>query len=204
MKVFMDTNSKTSSTPTKWLIVALGNPGEQYKNTRHNAAWLLLDMAFPDLEWKLQSYAEAREARLVLPDQTELIFIKPLTFMNVSGKSVHWYQKKEDLLSEHVIVLHDDLDIPLGNLKLVSNRGDAGHNGVKSITGVLGTPGYPRIRIGIGAPEGLHKPPVLGAFPPDELAELESCTDWLQYQLTAVIEEGIQKAQSIANTKPII
>jgi peptidyl-tRNA hydrolase, PTH1 family len=187
---------------TKWLIVALGNPGSQYKNTRHNAAWLLLDMAFPDLEWKTQGYAEAREARLNLLDGTEIICIKPLTFMNVSGKSVDWYKTKEEIMIDHIIVLHDDLDIPLGMLKLQSNRGDAGHNGVKSISHVLGTANYPRIRIGIGAPEGMHKPPVLGVFPENELKELESCTDWLHFQLATVIEQGIQRAQSVANVKP--
>lgn len=125
------------------LIMGLGNPGEKYKNSRHNVGFILLEEIFPT-GFGGDKYAQAE----VLIDNDN-IFVKPLTFMNNSGVSAKVLSDKHGIVSEHVIVIHDDIDLPFGAMKIVFNSGSAGHNGIKSIIDNLGTNKFIRIKIGI-------------------------------------------------------
>ena len=191
--------STTSFADTdRYFILALGNPGEKYTNTRHNAGWLLLDAAYPHVSWKNNAYANTREASERIAEKN-VLFLKPLTFMNESGKSLAWYIKKEPVTSDHIIVLQDDVDLPLGRLKISYDRGDGGHNGLKSIASHLRSNAYIRIRIGISKTDidgSIHKPNVLGNFESDEMKTLQNLAPTLCTQIETILREGREKAQS--------
>jgi len=124
------------------IVFGLGNPGEKYIHTRHNAAWLVFDTF--GLEWQVNKYAESLEAK-----SEEIVFVKPQTFMNNSGRSVSWYQKKYEIQTENVVVVYDDIDLPIGTVRISFDRGSGGHNGIKSIEEALQGRGFVRVRIGI-------------------------------------------------------
>jgi PTH1 family peptidyl-tRNA hydrolase len=139
-------------------IIGLGNPGEKYKNTRHNIAWLVMDELFPT-NWSYNKYmnADIRTGHYG-------IYIKPQTFMNNSGEVISFLKKEVDFEPEHVLVMYDDIDLAFGEIRISYDRGDGGHNGIKSITNHLGSKKSIRIRMGISRKieEGrLAKPNVL-------------------------------------------
>lgn len=144
------------------IIVGLGNPGEKYKNTRHNVGFLGLDrimnqesriMNIQYLQsFKLEKKLDAEIAKLKLGN-TDIILVKPQTFMNLSGKAVKkildFYKIKAE---KDLIVIHDDIDLEFGKVKIKNSGSSAGHNGVQSIIDELGTENFIRVRIGIGRP----------------------------------------------------
>jgi PTH1 family peptidyl-tRNA hydrolase len=137
---------------TTWLIAGLGNPGEQYQLTRHNIGFLVVDRLAAS--WRLQAYREKWQA-LYSTDSLlgqSLHIIKPLTFMNRSGKAVAQFFRFFKMLPDHLLVIHDDLDMATGRIKLVKGGGNGGHNGIRSIVEDLGTSDFYRLKIGIGRP----------------------------------------------------
>ena len=188
-----------------YLVVALGNPGEKYEQTRHNAGWILADLAFPDLEFSRNSYANAGVAKTTISNQ-DVQIVKPATFMNESGVSVEYFLKKENILPEHIIVMYDDIDLPIGKMKISFDRGSGGHNGIKSIEAHLGSREFIRIRIGISKllnpPAGggeLVKPNVLGNFEPSELEILKILAPKVKSALETIISEGKEAAMTKFN-----
>lgn len=138
------------------LIVGLGNPTKQYKNTRHNAGFIVLDeiaksFSFPEFESNKKFNAQICEGMV---NDEKIILAKPETFMNLSGKSVQAIMQFFKIPIENLTVIHDDLDIELGNFKISTDSSAAGHNGVTSIFQTLGTQKITRIRVGI---EGAEK-----------------------------------------------
>jgi peptidyl-tRNA hydrolase, PTH1 family len=133
----------------KYLIVGLGNIGEEYKDTRHNIGFTVLD-AMANASGA--SFADKRYGavcRLKYKGR-ELILLKPSTFMNLSGNAVNYWLKKENIPIENMLVIVDDLALPLGNIRMRPKGSDGGHNGLSHISNILSTTEYPRIRIGIG------------------------------------------------------
>jgi PTH1 family peptidyl-tRNA hydrolase len=106
-----------------YLTIGLGNPGNEYKKTRHNVGWIVIDDIFSDADWKNNTYAHAMVAHVEIAN-TPIQLVKPQTFMNDSGKSLHYFIDKEDYKSEDIIVIYDDLDLPLGKIKISFDRGD--------------------------------------------------------------------------------
>lgn len=156
------------------LVVGLGNPGKKYEKTRHNVGFMVLDKLQERLnehyklsEWSLSKKFNAIVCGGVVGDY-KVLLTKPMTFMNSSGQSVqligHFYR----LVPEHVIVVHDDKDLPLGEVKVQKDRGHAGHNGVKSIMEYMGTKEFFRVRVGVAShdPEKMKNTAkfVLGKF----------------------------------------
>jgi peptidyl-tRNA hydrolase, PTH1 family len=134
----------------KYLIVGLGNIGDEYKNTRHNIGFTVLDaMALASNI----SFTDKRYGALcrIKHKGRELILLKPSTFMNLSGNSVSYWMKKENIPLENIIVLVDDIALPLGSIRMRPKGSDGGHNGLSHISAILGTQDYPRIRFGIGS-----------------------------------------------------
>ncbi|HBO17186.1 MAG: Peptidyl-tRNA hydrolase [Candidatus Moranbacteria bacterium GW2011_GWE2_35_2-] len=134
------------------LVIGLGNPGKKYEKTRHNTGFILLDQLqkkwfFSQFKLEKKFNAEISEG---FQDDKKIIFAKPQTFMNLSGKSVKKILDFYKMTPEKIIVIHDDLDIALGNLKISINSSSAGHNGVQSIIDEIGTQEFRRIRVGIG------------------------------------------------------
>ncbi len=137
-----------------YLIAGLGNPGSDYEHTRHNAGFDTLDILADKLSaryWKSECGALCAHVPF---DGKELILAKPQSFMNLSGAPVSHLMKKYDIPADHLIVIHDDLDIAQGSIRVKFSGGLAGHNGLKSIADKTQTKDWGRIRIGIGRPPG--------------------------------------------------
>ena len=134
------------------LIVGLGNPGKKYKLTRHNVGFMVLDKLIQ------KSTVEGWDKKFdsffnkIIIDQKSIILLKPLTFMNISGYAVQKVKKFYGIDPNNIIIIHDDIDLELGKIKLKKGGGDGGHNGLKSIIKLIGSE-FNRIRIGIGRPE---------------------------------------------------
>ena len=127
------------------LFVFLGNPGEQYKNTRHNAGFLLAEALYPNADWQMKFHSA------FLSDGKRKI-LKPMTYMNLSGTAVSEAASFFKLKSDEIIVIHDDTELPFGKIKIQKGGGLQGHKGLKSIKERLGNDGFYRLRIGIGKP----------------------------------------------------
>lgn len=131
------------------LIVGLGNPGKEYEKTRHNVGWLVLDALAETFgsRWQESTKANALYQKIDLNGH-EVELVKPTTYMNNSGQAVAYIKRKHNLNVEDIIVVHDDKDIPLGTVKVQKERGDAGHNGVRSIVEHLKSNAFTRVRVG--------------------------------------------------------
>jgi PTH1 family peptidyl-tRNA hydrolase len=153
----------------KYLIVGLGNIGDEYKDTRHNIGFTVLDaMAMAsNSSFKDKRYGAVCEIR---HKGRDLILLKPSTFMNLSGNAVSYWLKKENIPLENMLVIVDDLALPPGSIRLRSKGSDGGHNGLAHISATLGTTEYARIRIGIGNSfrKGAQIDFVLGKWDPEE------------------------------------
>lgn len=130
------------------LIVGLGNPGEKYKKTRHNLGFLMVDYLAAGGKWKESKKANCLYSKKQIGLE-EVELIKPLTFMNSSGQAVNYLQKKHHLKPKDILIIHDEIDLPLGEIRIQEGRGPAGHKGVQSIIDQLGTKDFIRMRIGI-------------------------------------------------------
>jgi len=162
----------------KYLIVGLGNIGPEYKDTRHNIGFMILDEMVKQEKTQFHNMRLAYYTEVNYKGRT-LCLIKPTTYMNLSGKALnHWMQQLKVPL-ENVLVLVDDLALPLGTLRLKPKGSAAGHNGLKNIEQVLGHNNYARLRFGIGDnyPKGRQIDYVLGGFDEDEIPELPALID---------------------------
>ena len=162
----------------KYLIVGLGNIGPEYKDTRHNIGFMILDELAKQEKTQFHNMRLAYYTEVGYKGRT-LCLIKPTTYMNLSGKALnHWMQQLKVPL-ENVLVLVDDLALPLGTLRLKPKGSAAGHNGLKNIEQVLGHNNYARLRFGIGDnyPKGRQIDYVLGGFDEDEKPELPALID---------------------------
>ncbi|MGI8694972.1 MAG: aminoacyl-tRNA hydrolase [Geodermatophilaceae bacterium] len=172
------------------LVVGLGNPGATYAGHRHNVGFQVVDLLAERMGGRFKAgklRAQALEGRL---DGRRAILAKPSTYMNVSGAAVAGLRRYYDVPAEHVVVVHDELDLPFGSVRLKSGGGDNGHNGLRSITAALGTRDYLRVRFGIGRPPGRQDPAdfVLHDFAASERRELgvlvERAADAVEFLLS--------------------
>lgn len=186
-----------------WLIVGLGNPGNQYSLTRHNIGFMAIDYlvkGFGNPPVKNQFKAEIFQAKI---GEHPVIFCKPQTFMNLSGESVQPLMGFYKIPMDHLIVLHDEIDQPFGQMKIQKNRGHGGHNGIKSISGLLGSADYIRLRLGVGRPENPNIPVadyVLNKFNPDEFEKMPDFLNRSGDAVEAILRDGIQKASTKFNS----
>ena len=177
-----------------YLLVALGNPDTSYAKTRHNAGWIMADEIAGTAEWSFDKYAHADKVRLALGGE-EVLMIKPRTYMNRSGDAVAKVAKDLSLSSENIIVLHDEVNLPLGEYKVSRGRGTGGHNGVASIEVSLRTRDFYRIRIGV-APTTLIarfqrktrslSDYVLGAFRENELRVIRALAEPITKEIVTI------------------
>ena len=159
-----------------WMIVGLGNPGREYEKTRHNIGFMVVDRLADICGIALTQKKFDNLFGVGKMENIPVILSKPMAFMNRSGPPVQQLAKYYQLELDHILVIHDDIDILLGNLKIKSKGGHGGHNGIKSIICATGGSEFPRIRIGIGRPDAHQRDVtnhVLGSFTPDERQYLE-------------------------------
>lgn len=183
------------------LLIGLGNPGPKYVNTRHNVGFMLVDAlaeaARADFREKFKGhYARGRVGG------EDCVLLKPATYMNLSGESLQAAMRFFKLELDDVLVIHDELDLAFGDVRLKSGGGLAGHNGLKSIVQHCGGPGFDRLRIGIGRPpKGSTESWVLSDFRGEECAALPSVLDEAARAVKRVIEEGIGPAMNVVNRR---
>lgn len=149
----------------KYLIVGLGNIGPEYRNTRHNIGFKVLD-AFAEvsnISFSTQRYGDIAQVRV---KNKVLVLLKPSTYMNLSGEAVRYWMNKENIPFENVLVIVDDIALPFGAIRIKGKGSDGGHNGLKNIAAMIGTQNYARIRFGLGNdfPKGAQIDYVLGNF----------------------------------------
>lgn len=133
----------------KYLIAGLGNIGAEYTNTRHNIGFVVADALSSDLKGSFKVERLASVSRVKFKGRT-LVIIKPTTYMNLSGKAIKYWMEKEKIPTDNLLVILDDIALPLGNLRMKAKGGDAGHNGLTDIILKLNTNVFPRLRVGIG------------------------------------------------------
>jgi peptidyl-tRNA hydrolase, PTH1 family len=187
------------------LIVGLGNPGAKYDHTRHNIGFDLIDRLAK--RWQVSLSEQKRfhgELGEGLAAGRRIRLLKPNTFMNKSGQSVRavldWYK----LEPQQVLVLYDDMDLPVGKLRIRLSGSAGGHNGMKSLISHLGTQDFPRLRVGIGkaTEAGVAKDTishVLGKFAPDELRILPEVLDMAADAVEMALKQGTEKSMSLYN-----
>ena len=190
-----------------WLVVGLGNPGREYAGNRHNAGFLVADLLASRLGVRFSRHrkavAEVAEGRLgVGIDAPRLVLAKPLTYMNLSGGPVANLAQFYKVPISQIVAIHDELDIPYGQLRLKVGGGEGGHNGLRSMTKSLGSKEYLRVRFGIGRPPGRQDPAdyVLSDFSTVERKELEFPVDRATDAVEMVVQRGLEPAQNYYHT----
>ena len=186
----------------KYLIVGLGNIGEEYRNTRHNIGFMVLDAFAKASNVIFRNGRYGDTATLSLKGR-QLILLKPSTYMNLSGNAVRYWMQQENVPLENVLIIVDDLALPFGSLRLKGKGSDAGHNGLKNIQQLLGTQEYSRLRFGIGSnfPRGGQINYVLGKFPPEELQEMPEKIKRAVEIIKSFCLAGVQNTMNQYNNK---
>ncbi len=172
------------------VVAGLGNPGSKYSSTRHNAGFMLLDLFVND-EW-----SEKKELAFI--KKGDVFFVKPLSFMNLSGEPLREFTRFYKIKAEEVLVVHDEIDISLGEIRLKKGGGTAGHNGLKSIVENLGTKEFYRMRLGVGKPQEKRMDVsdwVLQKFASDEEDKLSEMLYEGKEMLTYFLKEGLKETQ---------
>lgn len=185
------------------LIVGLGNPGRRYRGTRHNVGWEVIDRLArrhgitvdKDTGWATVGRGAIGPHRVVLA--------RPHTYVNVTGAAVQDLRRRHRLKPEAIIVIVDDLDLPLGRIRLRAKGSAGGHNGLKSIIEALGSDQFPRLRVGIGRPPVGVDPAefVLTRFTPEELRQIERALEWAAEAIEIAVAEGVHVAMNRFNAK---
>jgi peptidyl-tRNA hydrolase, PTH1 family len=184
-----------------WLVVGLGNPGREYAGNRHNVGFLVADLLATRMGAKFgrnkRAHADVAEGRLGFGGP-KVILAKPLTFMNLSGAPVAALAQFFKVPLEHIIAVHDELDVPFGQVRAKRGGGEGGHNGLRSMSKSLAAKEYARVRFGIGRPPGRQEPAdyVLSDFSGAERKELDFLVDRAADVVEAVMLEGVEWAQN--------
>jgi peptidyl-tRNA hydrolase, PTH1 family len=186
-----------------WLVVGLGNPGPEYAKHRHNVGFMIVDLLAERARARFgrhrRAVAQVAEARLGLGDEApRLILVKPMTYMNLSGGPVAALRQFYKVPMERVVAVHDELDIPYGQLRLKLGGGEGGHNGVRSLSNSLGDKNFLRVRFGIGRPPGRQEPAdyVLSDFSAVERKELDFLVDRAADATEALVQRGLEWTQN--------
>lgn len=196
---------------TKLLIVGLGNPGSSYNKTRHNAGFIALDYFAGKNDLDIRTEKMQGVFGSANLGGKRILLLKPTTYMNRSGECVGSYMSYFKILPENILVIHDDLDLKNGRLKMVRSGGPGGHNGIRSLIDHLGTRDFARLKIGIGHPrddqEKQNMPVekyVLAPFEADEWSRFQDNLPSIARGITLFIEEGLKPAMNALNRRPQI
>jgi len=186
----------------KYLIVGLGNIGDEYSNTRHNIGFIVMDALAQSMgvKFSIGRHAGIAEGRI---KNKELLLIKPTTFMNLSGKAVKYWLDKEKIPLENLLVIADDVDLDLGVLRMRSKGSGGSHNGLNHIIETLGTTEWPRLRVGIGNnyAKGFQVEYVLGRWTSPEEKTLIPRIDTAVEMIKSFVLQGVNRTMSAYNNK---
>ncbi len=186
----------------KYLIAGLGNIGEEYRETRHNIGFMVLDAFAKASNIVFSDKRYGAVANMSLKGR-QLVLLKPSTYMNLSGNAVRYWMQQEKIPLENLLVVVDDLALPFGALRLKGKGSDAGHNGLKHIAATLGTQNYARLRFGIGNdfPKGCQIDYVLGHFGENELKLMPERLETAGEAVKAFCLAGLSNAMNQFNNK---
>lgn len=185
------------------VIIGLGNPEKKYDRTRHNIGFDLVDYLADKwlFSWQKNTKFKALFSEGIAPNRQKLRLLKPLTYMNLSGQSVRalldWYK----LPTESILVVYDDMDLPLGRIRMRLSGSAGGHNGIKSIISHVGGQNFPRLKIGIGKSQGKKETVshVLGKFSPEEAIQIPKIFKYTIEAIELSLKDGIEKSMSLYN-----
>jgi PTH1 family peptidyl-tRNA hydrolase len=181
------------------LIVGLGNPGREYQDTRHNVGFAILD----ELASRHRIYVKSRRGKALIGEGTiaeeRIILAKPYTFMNLSGQAVADLSRRYHLEPSNVIVICDDVNLPLGRLRIRAGGSAGGHNGLKSIIYSIHTQEFPRVRVGIGSPRGDMIDHVLNKFRREERVVIHDSVKRAADAIEAILSSGVDQAMNLFN-----
>lgn len=187
---------------SKFLIVGLGNIGEEYANTRHNIGFTVLDTIAKENNIPFSTDRLADIAKIKFKGKT-LVLIKPSTYMNLSGKAVNYWMQAEKITLENILVITDDIALPLGTLRMKGKGSDGGHNGLKNIQETLNTTEYARLRFGVGNEfsKGRQVDFVLGKWDTDEEKLIEPRIKIAVEMVQSFANIGLQRTMTAYNNK---
>jgi len=182
-----------------WVIAGLGNPGRRYAKTRHNAGFMVVD----EISDRYRIELKERELYLMGKGSIEgndVILVEPLTFMNISGKAVRGVMKRYNIGPENLIIVHDDIDMETGKLKIREKGSSGGHKGIESVIEFTGSKEFIRVKIGIGREEGvLVEDYVLGKFRKGEVPLIREAIVRAADAVCMILKEGVDKAMNKFN-----
>ncbi|HEY0299332.1 MAG TPA: aminoacyl-tRNA hydrolase [Arachidicoccus sp.] len=185
---------------SKFLLVGLGNPGNEYANTRHNAGFDVVDAFVHKYGGVFKTDRLAEVAEVKFRGKTA-VCIKPTTYMNLSGKAFKYWMDKEKIAVENTLTVVDDLALPIDKIRIRPSGSDAGHNGLRDIQQILGTDAYPKLRFGIGNnfPKGMQVEFVLGKWFPEERELIQKKIGQCLGVIEAIFLMGITRAMNDFN-----
>lgn len=188
----------------KYLVVGLGNVGAEYMGTRHNVGFRVVNGLVPDFTTDFSDDRYGAVAQVRVKNKI-LVLLKPSTYMNLSGNAVRYWMTKENIPVENLLIVTDDLSLPLGTLRMKPSGSDGGHNGLKHIAQILGSQKYARLRVGIG--NNFHKGEqvdyVLDKFTPEEEKALLEIGERACEGIKLFALMGIERAMNNVNTKAV-
>lgn len=190
------------NTGITWIAVFLGNPGPRYSGTRHNAGFLTADAASKLYGVKIDRCRFKALTGDVSIGGEKVLFMKPQTFMNLSGEAVQQAAGFYKVPPEHIIIVSDEMALPVGKIRIKSKGSAGGHNGLKNIIALLGTENFPRIRLGVGAPPHADydvKDWVLSVFKDQDAADIAAAAQRAAQAIAVYITEGPEKAMNQFN-----
>ena len=188
--------------PVTWLVAGLGNPGSQYENTRHNVGFLVLDELGERGEFPIQRLRFHALTNTAVVGGQGVLVMKPTTYMNLSGEAVGEAARFYKLPADHVLVISDDVDLPLGKLRIRKGGSAGGHNGLKSIIQHLGTDQFPRLKVGVGAkphPDYDMADWVLGKLQGEDKKVMDAAVKRAADAVECLLREGPDKAMNRFN-----
>lgn len=200
--IFKKQEVKTNSQMKKFLIVGLGNIGSEYANTRHNIGFKILDYFANKENLSFQTVKLGDLAEHSIKGR-KLLFLKPNTYMNLSGKAVKYWMEKENIEKENIFVITDDLNLSFGTIRIKSKGSDGGHNGLKNIQQILNSTEYPRFRFGISDQfkKGQQVDYVLGEWNDEEKLKLPERLEVAKKAIESFVLAGLQITMNEFNGK---
>jgi peptidyl-tRNA hydrolase, PTH1 family len=187
------------SPANRWLVVGLGNPGREYERSRHNVGFLVVDALARRYDGRVTDRSAKSLTGRIRVGDAELVLAKPQTMMNLSGLAVKALRTKYGVPLERMLIIHDELDLPFGRLRIRRGGSSAGNHGLDSVIGALGSKDFTRFRVGIGRPAGDGVDYVLGPFSGEEQTELPAIVGRVADAVVAATGVGVERAMTDFN-----